>query len=84
MPSITTLKSVEEGDYMDITTVSQVISSVGFPIVMCIMLFVQMVKGDENHKEELNSLKDCINNNTKVLTQLVTKLEMEVNDNGKN
>lgn len=65
---------------MDITTVSQVISSVGFPIVMCIMLFAQMVKG-------VNSLKDCINNNTQVLTQLVTKLEMlemEENDNGKN
>lgn len=66
---------------MDITTVTQVISSVGFPIVMCIMLFAQMVK-------ELNSLKDCINDNTQVLTQLVTKLEtkleMEGNDNGKN
>lgn len=65
---------------MDITTVSQVISSVGFPIVMCIMLFMQMVKG-------VNSLKDCINNNTQVLTQLVTKLEnleREENNNGKN
>lgn len=65
---------------MDITTVSQVISSVGFPIVMCIMLFVQMVKG-------VNSLKDCINNNTQVLTKLVMKLEkleMEGNNNGKN
>lgn len=52
-----------------------VISSVGFPIAMCLLLFWYMQKESENHKTETNSLKDAINKLELAITTLVEKLE---------
>ena len=46
------------------------ISTVGFPIVCTVMLMYLLVKENENHKAEMNSLKDTIAGNTIVLTEL--------------
>ena len=46
------------------------ISTVGFPIVMCILIFYYMEKESESHKQEVDGLKE-------VLTELkisITKL----------
>lgn len=50
------------------------ISSYGFPIVMCLVLFFYMQKKDENHKKEIDSLKEAIDNNTQVLSKFIDKL----------
>lgn len=51
---------------MDITALTTLISSVGFPIVACIFLFLQLNK----QTETLNELKI-------VMTKLIDKLDVE-------
>ena len=53
------------------------ISTVGFPIVMCIILLYEIKQMTESHKEETNALKDALNNNTIVLEKILTKLNIE-------
>lgn len=61
---------------MDANTIIQIISSLGFPIVMCGALFWYMVNQREAHKEETDHLKDTINENTKVLAELTTLIKV--------
>lgn len=55
---------------MDYTIIAQLISSVGFPIVCCVVMFSYMQKESENHKAEVDSLKDALKENTVVLADL--------------
>ena len=52
----------------------KVISSVGFPIAMALLLFWYMTKQDENHKTETASLRDAINKLEVAITALISKL----------
>lgn len=71
---------------MDFTTISQLISSVGFPIAACVALFWQMTKESERHKEEMNALKESLNQNTLAITKLVVFMQEKegMEDNGEN
>lgn len=51
-----------------------VISSVGFPICMALLLFWYMTKQDASHREETASLKEAINKLEIAITALITKL----------
>lgn len=62
---------------MDYTAVAQLIGSLGFPIVACVMLYVRMEKQDENHKAEVSELTKAIQNNTIVMQKLVDKLGVD-------
>lgn len=57
---------------MDGNTVISLIGSVGFPIVMCLILVKYMEEMNEDHKEEVNGLKESLNANTQILTKLET------------
>ncbi len=46
------------------------ISTVGFPIVCTLILLYLLVKENEQHKQEMISIKDTIQNNTIVLSEL--------------
>lgn len=59
---------------MDVNTLIQLVSSLGFPIVCCGALFWKMVKTDEQHKEEMDKVTEALNNNTIALTKLSDKL----------
>ena len=61
---------------MDANTIIQIVSSLGFPIVMCGALFWYMVKQREAHKAETEHLKDTLSENTKVLAELTTLIKM--------
>ena len=52
-----------------------IISSVGFPIAMCLILFWYMQKESENHKTETNSLKEAIQDLKLAITTLINKME---------
>lgn len=54
------------------------ISTVGFPIVMCVALFWKMDKQDKEHKEEMNKSTEAINNNTVVLQKLMQMLSDKI------
>lgn len=63
---------------MDITQVTQMISNVGFPIVMCLIVFYYMTH-DEQHKEETDKLSTTLEENTKVLSELITLIKTLTN-----
>lgn len=54
--------------------ITQIISSVGFPIAMCLLLFWYMKTQLEAHREETSSLKDAINKLELAITTLVNKI----------
>lgn len=56
---------------MDFSAVSQMISSVGFPIAACVALFWQMNRESTQHKEEMHALQESLNKNTLAITKLV-------------
>lgn len=62
---------------MDVSVVTQLIGSLGFPIVACGVLFYQNTKIEQQHKEETNKLSDAINNNTLVITKLLERMSSE-------
>lgn len=68
---------------MDTATVTSLIGTVGFPIVMCLLLWHRMEKQDEQHKEEMNNITAALNNNTQALTELSTKLELGASEGSK-
>lgn len=49
-----------------------IISNVGFPIAMCVFLMFYVRTLTEKHEQEINALKDTLNENTKILTELTT------------
>lgn len=63
---------------MSLADITNFISSVGFPIVMCIVLFKYMEANDDKREVEAKELRDAINNNTVVLTELIAKIDSAV------
>lgn len=59
------------------TAVTQAVSTLGFPIVMCGAMFWYMVKEKDSHKEEMNSVTEALNNNTIMLQKLCDRLDGE-------
>ncbi len=60
---------------MDFSTILQFIQGVGFPIACVLIMFQQMEKERDAHKEEMRSMTEALNNNTQVLTAIQQKLE---------
>lgn len=60
---------------MDIQTVVDLISNLGFPVAMCGALFYYMIKQNEKHENEVEKLSETLNANTKVLTELTTLIK---------
>ena len=55
---------------MDGQAIINAISTVGFPIVMCIILLYIVNKQNEEHKEEMAKITASLNNNTLVIQHL--------------
>jgi hypothetical protein len=60
---------------MDIDSVTQLVSNVGFPVAVCIALFFYMEKQNERHQQETDKLNETVQSNTKVLTELCTLIK---------
>ena len=58
------------GDYMEMTELLQAISTVGFPIVMCIALLLEIKEITRKHEEESKTFTDALNKNTLVIQKL--------------
>lgn len=59
---------------MDFNTVTQFISTLGFPIAVCLICFWYINKREEQHKEEVSKLSEAVHNNTLVMQKLVDRL----------
>lgn len=62
------------GDNMEetINMIAMLINQVGFPIACCAIMFWYLNKERESHEQEVNSLKEALNSNTQILTELKT------------
>jgi len=60
---------------MDVQTISQLISTIGFPIAACCAIFYMMNKEREDHKNEVSTLKDVISNINETLASLKQLIE---------
>lgn len=58
---------------MTIADITTLITTVGFPIAMCLLIYYQ-------DQKKLTALQDAINKNTEAITKLITKLEGKVDD----
>lgn len=61
-----------------INDVSTLISTLGFPIGMCLIMCYYINKINDAHKEETDKFADALNNNTVVLQKLCDKLDTAV------
>lgn len=59
---------------MDVGTVTQLVGSLGFPIVSCIALFWYLVQEKDAHKEEMEELRKSIEANTTAINLLCQHL----------
>ena len=59
---------------MDVSAVVQAISTVGFPIVMCLLFMYYIKYINDQHKDEIDKLSQSLNNNTLVMQKLLDKL----------
>ena len=55
---------------MDVTQITTLITTVGFPIVACIYMAKYMTSESEAHAKEMNGMKDALNANTVALQEL--------------
>ena len=60
---------------MDYNTVLQMISTIGFPIAMCIYLLFYIKSFDEKYCEQLNNMAKAIENNTLAITKLMGMID---------
>lgn len=66
-----------------INDISGLISTLGFPIAMCLIMCYYINKINDAHKEETAKFAEALNNNTVVLQKLCDKLDSEVDVNDK-
>lgn len=66
-----------------INDLSALISTLGFPIAMCLIMCYYINKINDAHKEETDKFAEALNNNTVVLQKLCDKLDSEVDVNDK-
>lgn len=59
---------------MDVTMVTQLIGSLGFPIVCCGALFWYLVKEKDAHKDEMAELRKSVDANTTAINSLCQHL----------
>lgn len=65
---------------MDVTMVTQLIGSLGFPIVCCGALFWYLVKEKDAHKEEMEELRKSVEANTTAINSLCQHLRGGTNE----
>ena len=58
---------------MTIADITTLITTVGFPIAMCLLIYYQ-------DQKKLTALQEAINKNTEAITKLITKLVGKVDD----
>ena len=65
---------------MDYEVIINAVSTIGFPIVMCGIMFWFLNKEQETHKEEMLALKDVISKNNEILASLKQLIEDKLGD----
>ena len=64
---------------MEFSEMLSAISTVGFPIVFCVLIFWFLREETKNHKEEVMDLKTVIAENNQILASLKQLIEDKLN-----
>lgn len=59
--------------------ISDMISQVGFPVVVTLLLLYQQMKTNEGYYELIEQVKQLVENNTNVLNSIVVKNNEQAN-----
>ena len=62
---------------MTFTDVINAIATVGFPIAACVYMFFELHTNSKRREEELQALREILNENTNTLKQLVQYLKQD-------
>lgn len=54
-----------------------IISTVGFPIALTLILLCYIYDSNNKHKEEIDKMSEALNNNTIALTKLLDRMERD-------
>lgn len=65
---------------MGATEAIQIISTIGFPIFMCLIMGWYIKSLTDNHKQETKEFTEALNANTIVLQKLCDAMEVERNE----
>lgn len=65
-------------------TILSAISSLGFPIVCCLIVLYMYWKSDQTHKAEVDKLSEAVQNNTVVMEKILERLEVKKDEFEKN
>lgn len=60
---------------MNINTITQLIGSLGFPIVACCAMAWYVYKIGKQHREEVEKLSEVIQNNTIAINRMLEKTD---------
>ena len=61
---------------MEPDAIIQAVSTLGFPIVMCAALLYYLNQERISHKDEMTSLRDALDRNTTIMTELKEMLSV--------
>lgn len=64
---------------MDPQVISQIVATLGFPIVAAGALFWFINKQEERHKEEMDGVRKTLEENTSVLASLKDLIQLIIN-----
>lgn len=68
------MELLAEENNMDYTVITTLITSVGFPICMCLVMAWYIKYVTDKHDEEMKQVTEALNNNTLALNELCNKL----------
>lgn len=64
----------------DLNFITTLISQIGFPIVMCLILFWFINKQEERYATQLQNMQDTIDANTAAIRCLISKIDVETKE----
>lgn len=59
---------------MDASSIVTIISQVGFPIAMCLVMAWYVKYTNDQHKEEIDKITEALNNNTLAVQKLCERM----------
>ena len=65
---------MKRGEIVDLSAITTLIGSLGFPIAACIACFWMLNKERDEHKQEMQKVTEAINNNTVAITTLTERI----------
>ena len=59
---------------MDVETIINLVTTVGFPVAVCLATMYYIKYLNDQHKQEIDKLSEALQNNTLVMQRLLDKL----------